>query len=112
MRRYKDVYELAAEVGGMYALVVATAKRAKQLREGRPPLVQCNSNNPLTIAIQEFLEGKVVVRPPGAADEEATPETEVVEVASPDVQAKSAQVPEEAEDEATAPGEEKPTPEK
>lgn len=84
MPRYKNVYELAAEVGGMYALVVATAKRAKQLREGRPPLVKCDSNNPLTIAIQEFLEGKVIVRPRGAADEEPGVETEIVEVASPE----------------------------
>ena len=86
MPRYKDVYELAADVGGMYALVVAAAKRAKQLREGRPPLVQCESNNTLTIAIQELLEGKIVVRPPGATDEEPGAQTEIVEVAAPQPQ--------------------------
>jgi DNA-directed RNA polymerase subunit omega len=84
MSRYREVYELAAEVGGMYALVVATARRAKQLREGRQPVVESTSGNPLTISIQEFLEGRVVVRPPGAADEEPTAETEVVEVAAPE----------------------------
>jgi DNA-directed RNA polymerase subunit omega len=85
MPRYKDVYELADETGGMYALVVAAAKRAKQLREGRQPVVQSESGNPLTIAIQELLDGKVLVRPPGAVDEEPAPETEVVEVASRDL---------------------------
>ena len=85
MPRYKDVYELADETGSMYALVVAAAKRAKQLREGRQPVVQSDSGNPLTIAIQELLDGKVLVRPPGAADEGPAPETEIVEVAGRDL---------------------------
>jgi DNA-directed RNA polymerase subunit omega len=86
MSRYKDVYELADETGGMYALVVAAAKRAKQLREGRQPVVSAGSANPLTVAIQELLDGRVMVRPPGAVDEEPAPQTEVVEVSSRDLQ--------------------------
>lgn len=92
MARYKDVYELADEAGGMYALVVAAAKRAKQLREGRQPVVQSDSNNPLTIAIQELLEGKVLVRPPGEVDEEPAPQTEIVEVTAPGLQAQGTEV--------------------
>ena len=80
MPRYRDVYELAGEVGGMYAVVVAAAKRAKQLREGRQAVVDCHSSNPLTIAIEELLEGKVLVRDLGDEPDEPVAETEVVEV--------------------------------
>jgi len=80
MPRYKDVHELAGEVGGMYALVVAAAKRAKQLREGRQAVTDCASGNMLTVAIRELVEGKVIVRPPGEVEEEPIPETEIVEV--------------------------------
>lgn len=83
MRSQKSVHELAEEVGGMYALVVAAAKRAKQLREGRQPVTSADSANPLTVALQELLEGKVVVRPPGEKDE-TDAEAEVVEVAGAD----------------------------
>ena len=84
MPRYKDVYELANEVGWMYALVVAAAKRAKQLREGRQKVVASESGNPLTIAIQELLEGKVQVRPPGETDQESEGEPQLVEVVAVD----------------------------
>ena len=107
MARFKDVYELADETGGMYALVVAAAKRAKQLREGRQPVVQSDSGNPLTIAIQELLDGKVLVRPPGAVDEEPAPETEIVEVTARDlhVQIVEAEADEAETDDAEAPPE-------
>ena len=105
MPRYRDVYELANQVGGMYALVVAAAKRAKQLREGRQPVTQCPSSNPLTVAIQELLEGKVMVRPPGAGDDEARAETEVVEVVGTDLQIELV-IPSEADEEGSEePGE-------
>jgi DNA-directed RNA polymerase subunit omega len=35
------------------------AKRAKQLREGAPPLVNIESNHPLTIALAEIAAGKI-----------------------------------------------------
>ncbi|MGQ9733325.1 MAG: DNA-directed RNA polymerase subunit omega [Candidatus Zipacnadales bacterium] len=91
MPRYRDVHELAQEVGGMYALVVAAAKRAKQLREGRYPVVDTQSTNPLTIALQELLEGKVIVRPPGEVADEPVPQTEIVEVVAPEARAAEAE---------------------
>ncbi len=97
MPRYKDAHELASEVGGMYALVVAVAKRAKQLREGRQAVVECDSNNTLTVAIKELVEGKVLVRPPGAVEEEPAPDTEVVEVVAPELQDAPGEAPTEAE---------------
>jgi DNA-directed RNA polymerase subunit omega len=42
-----------------YALVMAVAKRAKQLREGAPKLVESKSRNSITIALAEITSGKV-----------------------------------------------------
>ena len=97
MPRYKDVYELAEEVGGMYSLVVAAAKRAKQIREGRQPVIEINSANPLTIAIEELLQGKVQVRPIEEEPEEPMADTEVVEVLGADMSAEAAAAAEAAE---------------
>ncbi len=84
MQRKKTIDELAEEVGGMYAPVVAVAKRAKQLKEGRARVVDCPSANVLTVAIEEMLEGKVTVRPSGEKEEpeevQATPAAPAVEV--------------------------------
>jgi DNA-directed RNA polymerase subunit omega len=51
--------DLEHKVGGKYALVVLVSKRARQLREGAPKLVQTNSTNPITIALLEIQEGKI-----------------------------------------------------
>jgi DNA-directed RNA polymerase subunit omega len=44
---------------GKYVLSNLAAKRAKQLREGAPPLVQVDSQHPLTIALAEIAAGKI-----------------------------------------------------
>jgi DNA-directed RNA polymerase subunit omega len=44
---------------GKYVLSNLAAKRAKQLREGAPPLVAIESNHPLTIALAEIAAGKI-----------------------------------------------------
>lgn len=46
-----------------YALVILAAKRAKQLQEqgiARRALVKANSNNPLTIALEEIAAGRLI----------------------------------------------------
>lgn len=60
-----SIEELSDNVGGRFPLVVAAAKRARQLKEGAVPLVKLSSNNPLTIALAEIAAGKVVVKAPG-----------------------------------------------
>ncbi|MFW6156668.1 MAG: DNA-directed RNA polymerase subunit omega [Armatimonadota bacterium] len=60
-----SIEDLSDNVGGRYPLVVAAAKRARQLKEGAVPLVNINSNNDLTIALAEIAAGKVVVKAPG-----------------------------------------------
>jgi DNA-directed RNA polymerase subunit omega len=44
---------------GKFVLANLAAKRAKQLREGAPPLVNVESNHPLTIALAEIAAGKI-----------------------------------------------------
>ncbi len=44
---------------GKFVLSNLAAKRAKQLREGAPPLVQTDSTHPLTIALTEIAAGKI-----------------------------------------------------
>ena len=49
------------KVGSRYSLVVIAAKRAKQIKEGAPILIDTLSTNPLTIAMEEIAAGKVTI---------------------------------------------------
>ncbi len=42
-----------------YSLVVATAKRARQIVNGAKVLIDTKSNKPVTVAMEEILAGKV-----------------------------------------------------
>lgn len=44
---------------GRFVLSNLAAKRAKQLKEGAPPLVRVESGHPLTIALAEIAAGKI-----------------------------------------------------
>ncbi|MFI5387019.1 MAG: DNA-directed RNA polymerase subunit omega [Fimbriimonadales bacterium] len=64
---------------GKFVLSNLAAKRAKQLREGAPPLVQIESNHPLTIALAEIAAGKIkAIMPTGEAEAFEIPETAVL----------------------------------
>ena len=45
-----------------YALVILAAKRAKQIKEGAPPLVRIDSSHPLSIALAEIAAGAIIPR--------------------------------------------------
>ncbi|MDR7483580.1 MAG: DNA-directed RNA polymerase subunit omega [Armatimonadota bacterium] len=51
--------ELLEQVESKYALVIVAAKRAMQLKEGALPLVDIDSTNPVTIALEEIATGKI-----------------------------------------------------
>jgi len=51
--------ELLAQVDNKYALVIMAAKRARQIKEGMLPLVDIDSTNPVTIALEEIATGKI-----------------------------------------------------
>lgn len=57
-------------VNSRYSIVLATAKRAKQIIKGSKPLVDPKVNKPLSIAVQEVYEGKVKILPDDVTCEE------------------------------------------
>jgi DNA-directed RNA polymerase subunit omega len=55
------IEELVDRCGSRFTVVVAAAKRAKQIKEGAPPLVNLPTRNPLTIALHEIAAGLVEI---------------------------------------------------
>lgn len=53
------VDDLREKVDSRYTLVVAAAKRARQLLDGEPPLVEIESNKPVSVALWEIGEDKL-----------------------------------------------------
>lgn len=56
---YPTLSSLLEKVDSKYTLVVAVAKRARQLVDGQPKLTKVESNKPVTIAINEINENKI-----------------------------------------------------
>lgn len=48
-------------VNSRYSIVLATAKRARQLIDGAEPLSDAPCNKPLSIAVQELYKSKVKI---------------------------------------------------
>ena len=48
-------------VNSRYSIVLATAKRARQIIDGREPLVRAKCNKPLSIAVEEVYNSKVKI---------------------------------------------------
>ncbi|MDD4503409.1 MAG: DNA-directed RNA polymerase subunit omega [Clostridiaceae bacterium] len=57
---YPMLSSLLETVDSKYTLVVAVAKRARQLVDGQPKLTAVESNKPVTIAINEIYDKKIV----------------------------------------------------
>lgn len=55
-----SIMSLLEKVDNRYALVVVTAKRARQIIDGEKKLTDVDSTKPVTIAINEINEGKIV----------------------------------------------------
>lgn len=47
-----------------YTLVMVAAKRARQIIDGSKPLVETSSSKPVTIALEELVEGKLEFEKP------------------------------------------------
>ena len=68
---------LVDRIGNRYAIVVAVAKRARQLKAGAKPFIQIESKNHTTIALHEIAAGYVSIEdppPPGEKKKEPTTE--------------------------------------
>lgn len=58
-------------VQSRYSIVIATAKRARQIIDGSEPMVNAAGKKPLSIAVEEFYKGKVqIVGSDGDDDED------------------------------------------
>lgn len=57
--RYPAINDLIAKADNKYELVLATAKRAREIVDGQDPLVAIDVNNPVSIATKEIDEEKV-----------------------------------------------------
>ncbi len=77
---YTDLMEVVNEdvepgeepiVNSRYSIVMATAKRARQIIAGSEPMATANCDKPFSIAVEELYEGKVQVF--GAEDENEDP---------------------------------------
>ncbi len=56
-------------VNSRYSIVLATAKRARQIIAGDVPLVEANGKKALSVAIEELHTGQIKIMPEEAAQE-------------------------------------------
>jgi len=54
--------ELLTKADSKFRLVIATAKRARQIAEGEEKLTNVDEEAPVTIAANEIAEGKVAIK--------------------------------------------------
>jgi DNA-directed RNA polymerase subunit omega len=66
---YPSADTIEDRVGSRYSLVVLAAKRAKQIKEGSPHLIDTLSTNPLTVALEEIAAGKVTIAAAAPSEE-------------------------------------------
>ena len=56
-----SVTELLTKAKNRYELVIATARRARQIAAGAKPLTKVKEESPVTLAANEIAEGKVFI---------------------------------------------------
>lgn len=56
---YPSINSLMKKVDSRYTLVVAAAKRARQLTDGAQKLIRTNTEKPVSVAVQEISDNKV-----------------------------------------------------
>lgn len=58
------IEKLLEKVGSTYKLVILAARRALELNDGAPRLVETDpKKKPLVVALEEIVQGKVTFRP-------------------------------------------------
>ena len=55
------ITQLLTKANNRYELVIATARRARQIAEGAPELTDVKEESPVTLAANEIAEGTVVI---------------------------------------------------
>lgn len=59
---YPSLNDIMKKTDSRYTLVVQVAKRARQLVDGAPPMIEDDSGKPVTIATKEVNAGKILYR--------------------------------------------------
>ena len=85
-------------VNSRYSIVLATAKRARQIIAGETPLVEANGKKPLSIAIQELENGKIKILSEEEAAAQEALEAKAAEEAAERAEAARAAEEEKAEE--------------
>ncbi len=57
---YPSLDVLVDKVDSKYTLVVLAAKRAREIMNGEASLVDSKSNKPVTVALEEVAQGRIV----------------------------------------------------
>ena len=70
---YPSINEIKHKADSRYTLVILAAKRARDIIDGKPALVDCRVNRPVSIAAKEINEDMIKVRYP---EDDPAPETE------------------------------------
>ena len=101
---YPSINEIKHKADSRYTLVILAAKRARDLVDGKPPLVDCKVNRPVSIAAKEINEDMIKVsypedkpEEPAEAEEAEAAEGEAEE-AEAEGEAEKAEPSEEADD--------------
>ena len=68
------VTELLKRAGNRYELVIATARRARQIAAGAEPKTNVKEESPVTLAANEIAEGKVSIEEENENNEEENKE--------------------------------------
>jgi len=75
-----SITDLLKKVDNRYELVVATAKRARQLSKGDKPLTMKEEESKVTLAADEIAEGKVTIVRDEIVEDYEMAEDEIEEV--------------------------------
>lgn len=62
LRVYIPVEELLDKTNSMYKLVILASKRALELNDGSPKLVETESRKVSTVALEEIRQGKISIK--------------------------------------------------
>lgn len=98
---YPSINEIKHKADSRYTLVILAAKRARDIVDGKPPLVDCKVHRPVSIAAREINEDMIKVRyPEDKPAEEPEEETAEAEAADAEENEEAAEAEEDSEPEA------------
>ena len=88
---YPSINEIKHKADSRYTLVILAAKRARDLIDGKPALVDCKVNRPVSIAAKEINEDLIKVRYPEDKPEAEENAEETEETATESEEAEEAE---------------------